>query len=42
MAKPKAPKGDDGGLRFVRSFRHWKTGKLIVAAPGKVFVFRAK
>lgn len=29
--------GDGCAIRFVQRFRHWRTGKMIVAPPGHPF-----
>ena len=34
--------GQETSVVIVRSFRHWRTGKIIHAKPGKVFRFVVK
>ncbi len=35
---------DDAEFTIIyrKSFRHWRTGKIIVAPPGKVFAFKIR
>lgn len=36
----KDPPDEPGEYIFRRSFRHWRSGKIITAPPGKMFRFR--
>lgn len=36
------PQGDDGEWVYCRSFRHWRTGKIVYPKKGTFFRFRRK
>lgn len=42
MAKDVSTNDAEFTIIYRKSFRHWRTGKIIVAPPGKVFAFKIR